>query len=76
MLSGMIDGATNRLLPPADFPSFPLYVRLDDSNDIPRVTSAWYPSPDEIALLVAGAPIHLHIYDYVHPAVALTVPDA
>ena len=36
-------------------------------------TSQWRPSPDEIAAIFAGAPIHLHIYGDSHPPVALSV---
>lgn len=35
--------------------------------------SQWKPTPEEIAAIFAGAPIHLHVYGDAHPPVAVTV---
>ncbi|MBI1234755.1 MAG: hypothetical protein GC208_09665 [Alphaproteobacteria bacterium] len=38
-----------------------------------RFVSQWQPTPDEVAAIFAGAPIHLHVYGEGHPPVALSV---
>lgn len=35
--------------------------------------SAWFPTPDELTALNAGAPVHLHIFGSVHPPVYVGV---
>lgn len=37
--------------------------------------SAWEPTPDEIALIAAGAPIYLWVWGTGHPPVMLTVGE-
>lgn len=38
-----------------------------------RMVSAWLPTPEEIALIVAGAPIYLGVLGIEHPPVQLFV---
>lgn len=45
----------------------------DAPDKIPRMESAWLPTPEELALLNAGKPLILSIYGYSHPPVALYV---
>ena len=33
------------------------------------MVSAWLPSPDELRLIAAGAPIYLYVYGTAHPPV-------
>jgi hypothetical protein len=46
------------------------------SDCVPVMTTAWHPTPDEIARIVAGAPVYLHILGNAHPPVKLSVGDA
>ena len=42
----------------------------------PCMVTAWMPTPDELAALNAGAPIHLRVIGTQHPPVMLSVGDA
>jgi hypothetical protein len=42
-------------------------------DDVPSLTSAWLPSPRELAALNAGAPILLEVLALQHPPVMLSV---
>lgn len=37
------------------------------------MTSAWFPTPEEIELIGRGAPVHLEVFSGRHPPVMLTV---
>lgn len=50
-----------------------LHVHVYNDGECRIITSAWMPSPEELALLNAGQPVQLHIYGNGHPVVALTV---
>jgi hypothetical protein len=39
------------------------------------MVTAWLPTPEEIAKIVAGAPVHLRVLGEVHPPVMLDVGD-
>jgi hypothetical protein len=41
----------------------------------PCMVTAWFPTPDEIERINAGAPIHLRIVGTGHPPVMLNVGD-
>lgn len=41
----------------------------------PAMETAWLPTPDEIAAIVAGAPIILRVLGTAHPPVMLTVGE-
>lgn len=43
--------------------------------DTPVMVTAWFPSPDELATLNAGAPIHLRIVGTAHPPCMIGVGD-
>lgn len=43
--------------------------------DTPAMETAWLPTPDEIAAIIAGAPIILRVIGTAHPPVMLTVGD-
>lgn len=40
---------------------------------LPCMVSAWIPTPEEIALLQAGAPAYLYVIGSAHPPVSLIV---
>ena len=52
-----------------------LYVRVFEDEDVRIMSSAWMPTPEELARMNAGQPIHLHIYGQSHPVVSMTVPE-
>lgn len=81
MLIGRIEGATHRYGQPKDWDEEKngkcqtLPVRVHDVGGMQCMTSSWQPTPEELARLNAGAPVHLHIFSCVHPPVCLTVED-
>jgi hypothetical protein len=46
---------------------------LDDTGQLPVMTSAWKPSPAELEMLAVGQPILLTLFGTVHPVVSLKV---
>lgn len=50
-----------------------LRVRVDHFRDIRIISSAWFPTPEELAALNAGEPIVLSIYGADHPVVSVSV---
>lgn len=50
-----------------------LPVRKEVTNVGLQMTSAWLPTPEEIARIAAGAPIYLTVVGGMHPPVAMTV---
>ena len=42
--------------------------------DTPVMVTAWQPTPDELARLVAGGSIQLRVLGIIHPPVILEVP--
>jgi hypothetical protein len=81
MLIGRVAGATHVLGAPRNWDEDragkcnPLVVRKDMSEAGPVMTSAWFPTADELDRLIAGAPIHLTIFGEAHPPVALSIGD-
>lgn len=53
-----------------------LNVHVYNDGEVRIITSAWLPTPDELALLNAGQPVQLHVYGHQHPVVSLTVAKA
>jgi hypothetical protein len=77
---GRITGATHNLGAPKDWDPAKdgtcdaLPIRAEPhGEDLLRMYSAWMPTPEEIALIAAGAPIHLMVLGSFHPPVMLTV---
>ena len=83
MLIARIENATRNLGAPAGWErethgtcgGLPIRDELA-AGDQPCMTSAWTPTPDELARLVAGASIHLTVLGTAHPPVALAVGDS
>lgn len=76
---GCIAGATNFLGAPKDWDREKdghcgtLPVRAERTTAGIGMTSAWFPDADEIARIVAGAPIYLTVLGVVHPPVEMAV---
>ena len=79
MHTGHIVGATRVLGAPIDWDKGAqggcggLPVRDDATTAGPGMTSAWFPTMEEIERIKAGAPIHLTVLGTVHPAVSMSV---
>lgn len=79
MHSGRIMGTTSVLGAPKDWDKTKqgscgdLAVRSEMTSAGPGMTSAWFPTPEEIARIAAGAPIYLTIIGQTHPPVAMSV---
>lgn len=74
MLHKKIDGWTRALGKEQGY--FELTIRdikIGENKDIPVMQSAWEPTPDELAMINAGAPIILSILGTGHPPVMLGV---
>lgn len=41
----------------------------------PVMVTAWFPTPDELAAINAGAPVHLSIVGTAHPPVMMSVGE-
>lgn len=55
---------------------YDLPIRAEVLNgSLAALTSAWKPSPEELARLNAGAPVHLRVIGQSHPPVMLEVGE-
>lgn len=80
MLIKRIEGATRNLGAPSGWdPDIHGMCSVLPIADIPDPTtgnwmvSAWEPTPEEIARIVAGGSIHLWVQGTLHPVVSMTV---
>lgn len=77
MIIKMIEGATRIIGKSQGYLGLPLRDELIDCNvggqGTPSMLTAWEPTPDELALLNAGAPVLLRVLGTGHPPVMLTV---
>lgn len=77
MHPGRISGATRSLGAPGNWnretngPCGSLAIRDGERQGMPLMESAWFPTPEELVALVAGAPVILRIVGTSHPPVAL-----
>lgn len=75
MLIGTIRGSNFCYKAPENVPGCQdLHVQVQELDGIRVMSSAWYPTPEELKLLSEGQPIFLHIYGNSHPVVAMSVP--
>jgi hypothetical protein len=83
--AGRITNATNFLGAPKGWdkstqgPCGGLAVRVEDTTAGRGMTSAWFPTPQEIERIAKGAPIYLTVISDIHPPVSMSVgapPDA
>jgi len=79
MLVGRIPNATRVLGAPPDWdkatkgPCCGLPVQDIETAAGPAMMSAWQPTPDELARLIAGASVTLLVLGRIHPPVSLAV---
>lgn len=76
---GRIQGCTRVIGRSQGYHGLPLRdIRINDSvtgPETPAMESAWFPSVDEIAALLAGAPLILRVCGSGHPPVMLYVGE-
>lgn len=76
---GRIQGCTRVLGKSQGYYGLPVRDELQNDTvtgpDTPVMVTAWFPSPDELAALNAGAAIHLKIVGTAHPPVMIGVGD-
>jgi hypothetical protein len=75
MKAETIPGATRFLGVGNSGASYGLAIRDCPGASGNAMVSQWRPSPEELARLNAGMPVHLHILGTGHPAVAVEVPS-
>jgi hypothetical protein len=79
MIIAMISGATRIIGRSQGYIGLPLRDELIDcpvnGPNTPSMVTAWEPTPDELAKLNAGAPVHLRILGSAHPPVMLSVGE-
>jgi hypothetical protein len=77
MLIARIEGATRVLGRCQGYLGLPVRDHLIDEAvngpGTPAMTTAWTPTPDELAALSAGAAVHVTILGTVHPPILVTV---
>lgn len=80
MIVGVVEGATRIIGKSQGYIGLPLRDELVsctvNGERTPAMVSAWFPTPDELARLNAGAPVHLRILGEAHPPVAVEVGEA
>lgn len=82
MQVGHIQGATRVLNAPSAWDrerdgacgSLPVRDTLTTAGNV--MTSAWFPTPQEVDAIAKGAPIYLTVFGILHPVVALGVGEA
>jgi hypothetical protein len=74
MIAISIEGATRRIGKSQGYKGLSVLDRVLE-NGQPYMTTAWEPTPAEIARIAAGAPIYLHIVGTAHPPVMLDVGE-
>lgn len=79
MMIGRIENATRVIGKSQGYLGLPLRdeVVVDTScnQQVPSMVTAWIPTPEEIAAIVAGAPVHLRILGTAHPPVLVSVGE-
>lgn len=76
---GRIENATRNLGAPSDWdkatqgPCGGLPIRDEQTGAGQGMTSAWFPTPEEIERIASGAPVYLTVLGTVHPPVSMGV---
>jgi hypothetical protein len=77
MQIGMVEGCTRVIGKSQGYIGLPLRDELIHCSvngpNTPAMITAWYPTPEEIAAITAGAPVHLRILGVQHPPVMIEV---
>lgn len=80
MQVGRIQGATRVLGQSQGFLGLPVRDELVNCKvngpDTPTMVTAWLPTPEEIAAINAGAPVHVRIEGTAHPPIMVNVGKA
>lgn len=78
MIPGRIEGANVTLGAPEGYTGkcSPLHILAEDApNGSLYLSSVWFPTPEELAALAAGAPVRLTMHSSRHPPVKLGVGE-
>ena len=77
MQIGMIEGATRIIGKSQGYLGLPLRDELISctvgGDGTPAMVTVWFPTPDELERLNAGAPVHLRVLGEAHPPVIVEV---
>ena len=80
MQVAMIEGATRVIGKSQGYLGLPIRdERINctvNGEGTPAMVTAWQPTPDELARLLAGASVHLRILGTAHPPVMIEVGNA
>lgn len=80
MQIGMVEGATRIIGKSQGYLGLPLRDELItcgvNGDQTPAMITAWFPTPDEISRIIAGAPVHLRVLGTAHPPVMIDVGQA
>lgn len=72
---GMVEGCTRVIGKSQGYMGLPLRDELIhcsvNGQNTPAMITAWFPTPEEIAAIAAGAPVHLRILGAQHPPVMI-----
>lgn len=72
---GMVEGCTRVIGKSQGYQGLPLRDELIhcsvNGTNTPAMITAWFPTPEELAALNAGAPVHLRILGMQHPPVMI-----
>lgn len=75
MQVGRITGSTRTLGKEQGYIGLPVRDETDPDGSNWQMTSAWFPSPEELLALAKGAPLYLTVFGNVHPPVKLSVGE-
>ena len=79
MQIGRIEGATRVLGKQQGYLGLPLRDGLVDcpvnGSRTPAMTTAWMPTPEELAALAAGASVHVSLLGTAHPPILVDVGE-
>lgn len=76
MLVANIEGASRVLGEAQGYTPLPVryaIMQLPDGSEVPVMTTAWTPTPQELDALNSGASVHVHILGTAHPPLRLEV---
>lgn len=83
MLIGHVEGATRVIGKSQGYLGLPVRDELIHCSvggeATPSMVTSWQPTPDELAALLAGAPVHVRLIGSAHPPIMVGVgaePDA
>lgn len=80
MMIAMIPGATRVLGKSQGYLGLPVRDQIDHDAatglNTPSMTTAWTPTPDELAALNAGASVYVSLLGTAHPPIYVSVGEA